>query len=381
MIRNRTQLNFLTEVITPVDSSSRRSYWAMQYCSVLETLYFQNNLEFSMSKNCPDGVIPTLGLFKGNAHVVNFFQKIKSNVVNHAMQYFLNHYLFNHGQFLLRELIDCLDKKFNLDRHIEKQDVIFGFVVGKDSLILKPDFKGFEVFVPFENGKFIKLSEILEEVSSSDMLIVLKTMPKTGGPHLKTYAFFCEVEGNNGQEMFRNGYSLKSNKGKYRHVYFSVSDRKQKIDGNPIKERITINNVSSSVNDVILVHFSESHDIILDYKKAIQDFHCLLSLNADSVQIDEKNPLNQGRKDIVNLIQTYWNKPAIELIMILRDMVKPIDISSERVGLAKQRHYSENRSQLYDVTRVFEPSESNHLTLTIPEFITNSSGMLIDKVN
>jgi hypothetical protein len=105
----------LVKLIEPAVIGDLKSYWAMHFCAVLETLYEHKNLAYNFQKTIHFSQPRTLSSFVGSSER-GFFARIRENVRNWGLQYFLCHYLMSReGYNVFSALIDHISNNYNFD--------------------------------------------------------------------------------------------------------------------------------------------------------------------------------------------------------------------------------------------------------------------------
>ncbi|MDC9606831.1 hypothetical protein [Xenorhabdus griffiniae] len=125
------------------------------------------------------------------------------------------------------------------------------------------------------------------------------------------YGFVGEIEGNDGQKLFRGNYLGNITKSRYSSFYIGASDRRK--GGH--KDKITI---TRELNKYIL-HFSESLSIIKDFNSVIS----ILEMFFDGHYENALKLINDvAHKEIIELISKKWNSLINQWNYLLESQIK-----------------------------------------------------------
>lgn len=288
----------LVQVIEPTIINDPKSYWAMHFCSVLETLYEHKQLEFNIQKSTHYSQPKTLASFVG-ASEQGFFARMRESVRNWGLQYFLCHYLAsNDGNMLFNKLIEQISNNYNFDllRNYHSYGV---FVCGIDS------YSGAE-FLRNTNASIFGYTEknivnVWDDIKYVDLCILIR---RNIGDTLDS-ALLGEVEGNKGQKLFVNsGWGKKSSM-----CLFGVGVKQGETE-------ISIQNIRLENSVKTIATLGSEHSVIDDFHAAIGLMEIFLSMNHQ-----HKICTVLGQSEIIEIIRSNWNSPVDGLIETLRGFI------------------------------------------------------------
>jgi len=294
------------QVIKPAIIGDHKSYWAMHFCSVLEVLYEHKQLEFNLQKQIPLSTPKTLASFVGISEK-GFFARMRENVQNWGLQYFLCHYLAsNEGVDLFKVLIDHISNNYNFD--LLKNYHSYGvFVCGIDS------YCGAE-FLKTTNASIFgytqdNIQSAFEDIKYVDLCILIK---RQAGDTLDS-ALFGEVEGNKGNKLLGspNYWKKKSSR-----CLFGIGVQ-------PNGAQITVHNVrlENSVKTVAIL--GSEHSVIEDFRAAIGIMEIFLCYNRN-----HNIKAFPGQREVLDIIKSHWNQPVDQLIEVLRSFIVRVDVAN-----------------------------------------------------
>lgn len=291
----------LVKLIEPALIGDVKSYWAMHFCAVLETLYEHKNLEFNFQK-FSYGQPQTLSNFVGTIER-GFFARIRENVRNWGLQYFLCHYLMcNEGYGVFKTLIDNISDNHNIDllRNFHSYGV---FVCGIDSYSGDSFLKTTKAGILGYNDKTIQ--NVWEDIKYVDLCILIK---RNEGDLLDT-ALLGEVEGNKASKLSRSGFWDK----KSSVCLFGIGVQQGWKD-------IEVQNVRTNSGIKSIVSLGSDFSVIDDFQAAIGMMETFLTLNPH-----HKVSRIPGQIDVIDIIRCYWSRPITSLIEELRTMIHKVD--------------------------------------------------------
>jgi len=297
--------NFIAELIQPNVIGDLKSYWAMHFCSILETLYEHKQLEFCIQSLIPTHQQRSLSNFVGEAER-GFFSRIRDNINNWGLQYFLCHYLASpDGHNVFHRIISEISNNYNFD--LLKNFHSYGiFICGIDS------YSG-EQFLKTTTAAILGYTEytiqnVWEDIKYVDLCILIKRLP---GDTLDT-AILGEVEGNKGRKLFAPDFWEK----KSSMCLFGIGVAQGGAE-------ISIHNIELENSIKTVVTLGSNFSVVDDFKIALGMMEVFLSLNHK-----QKIQLIDGQKEIVEIIKYYWNKPIDELITALRTMINRVETAN-----------------------------------------------------
>ncbi|WP_421341634.1 hypothetical protein [Aeromonas veronii] len=295
----------VVKIIEPALIGDLKSYWAMHFCAVLEVLYEHKNLEFNFQKTIPYKLPKTLASFVGISER-GFFARIRENVRNWGLQYFLCHYLMSaEGYNVFKVLADNISNNYNFDllRNIRSYGV---FVCGIDS------YSG-SIFLQNTNAGILgynekTISNVWEDIKYVDLCILIE---RNEGDLLDT-AILGEVEGNKALKLFGSSYWGK----KSSVCLFGIGVQQG-------SKYIEIHNFRTESGIKSIVSLGSNFAVIDDFQSAIGLMEIFLSLNHQ-----HKVFTIPGQSDVVEIIRQHWNQPIENLIAVLRGMINRVDSAS-----------------------------------------------------
>ncbi|PMX22192.1 MULTISPECIES: hypothetical protein [unclassified Pseudomonas] len=285
------------------------SYWAAFYCSILKTIRYQKNLAhgWGSSKSLQD--------YKGELRESGFFKGMKNTVSNHAFEYVMVDFLKTRsGLSHFKKLCENILSDFDINGFdITLMNI---FKVGTDSELFNANanYDKTDLLMLLPGGIKAKRTSIIQGYSIgstlkySDLFIIISNGEETIG-------FVGEVEGNHGEDLYRQSYYEK-NTLKNKHCTFgvSVSDKKTHA-GTSIKNSITLNR--SEIVGRWILNFSKSNYYITDYHHAIENLQNLIEGHFGYMSAIADN----GHTKILDLIKLGWKKDIFDLINQLEGLV------------------------------------------------------------
>lgn len=288
----------MIKLIKPGIIGDLKSYWAMHFCAVLETLYEHKQLQFTFRRNIPEEQPKTLANL--NAYTEHsFLARIRNNLYNWGLQYFLCHYLMSHeGHRVFDILMAEISNNYNFD--LKKNYYSYGvFVCGIDS------YSGEQFLNTTTAGIFGYNKEtiinVYEDIKYVDLCFLIT---RSQGDTLNT-AILGEVEGNNAVKLNRETFWKK----KSSFCSFGIGVKNSKED-------ISVENIRTESGVKTIVTLSSHFPVIDDFKIAIGIMETFFSISPA-----HKMQLVDGQREIVEIIKYHWDKPIDELIGNLRSMV------------------------------------------------------------
>ncbi|HDZ8982163.1 hypothetical protein ACET6Z_16490 [Aeromonas veronii] len=298
-------MNEIIKVIKPGIRDDLESYWAMHFCSALEALYEHKQLQFNIQKNIPLQHPRTLANF--NAHTEQMFlSRIRHNLYNWGLQYFLCHYLMtNEGASVFNALMDEISNNYNFDlkRNFHSYGV---FVCGIDSYSGAHFLNTTNAAIFGYNEKTI--ANVFEDIKYVDLCFLITRFV---GDTLNT-AILGEVEGNNAIKLNRESFWSK----KSSFCSFGIGI------GN-INNDIEIINVRTDTGVKTILTLGSKFDVVDDFKISIGILETFFAISPQHVQ-----QFVPGQKQIIDIVRYYWDKPIVELIETLRAKVSRVEAAS-----------------------------------------------------
>jgi len=120
------------QIVQPSLVGDLKSYWAMHFGSILETLREQKQLKYSFQRSIPSEITPSISSLVSNTSP-SFFGQLKSSISNFGLQYFLCHYLMSReGGSAVSAILNGISNAYGND--LASNVKSFGvFVCGIDS--------------------------------------------------------------------------------------------------------------------------------------------------------------------------------------------------------------------------------------------------------
>ncbi|WP_422475315.1 hypothetical protein [Endozoicomonas sp. ALB032] len=298
-------MNEVIRLIKPGFRDSFESYWAMHFCSVLETLYEHKQLQFNIKKSIPQEHPRTLANF--NAHTEQMFlSRIRNNIYNWGLQYFLCHYLMSaEGKPVFDSLMSEISNNygFDLKRNFHSYGV---FVCGIDSYSGANFLNATTAEIFGYNEKTI--SNVYEDIKYVDLCFIINRFQ---GDTLNT-AILGEVEGNNAVKLNRENFWNKKSS------FCSFGIGVGKIDSD--MELVNLR-AESGIKTVLTL--GSQFDVIEDFKIAIGILETFFSITPN-----HRLQFVAGQKEVVDIIRYFWDKPITDLIETLRAKVSRVETAS-----------------------------------------------------
>ncbi|SDY09690.1 hypothetical protein [Nitrosomonas halophila] len=297
--------NQIVRLIQPNVIGNPKSYWAMHFCAILETLWEHKQLQFSFTRSVPSPEPKTLSnLMSASDH--GFFSRVTSSIHNWGLQYFLCHYLMSHeGQNTIISLLDSISDNYNVDLRAQMQS--YGvFVCGIDS------YSGHSFLQNTNAGIFgyteKTISNVWEDIKYVDLCILIR---RSSQEMLDT-AILGEVEGNNAVKLYRESFWNK----KSSFCSFGIGVRTG-------LDRTTIENYRTDTGVKTIVTLGSKFPVIEDFKIAVGLMGAFFNMSPSAVL-----QFVPGQAEIVELIRQSWREPVDSLIEQLRSLVVRVDSAS-----------------------------------------------------
>jgi hypothetical protein len=293
--------NFV-KLIEPAVIGDLKSYWAMHFCAVLETLYEHKQLEYNFQKTIPSSLPMTLASLVGISER-GFFARIRENLRNWGLQYFLCHYLMSReGYNVFVEIIDNISNNYNFN--ILDNFYSYGvFVCGIDS------FSG-EHFLRNTNAGLLgytdkTIQNAWEDIKYVDLCILI--IRNEGD--LLNIALLGEVEGNKAPKLFGSNFWGK----KSSVCLFGIGVQQG-------EKNIYVQNIKTESGIKSIVTLGSNFSVIDDFQSAIGMMEIFLSMHHQ-----HKVFTIPGQSDIVETIRQHWCQPIDLLIEQLRALIYRVD--------------------------------------------------------
>lgn len=304
-----------TQVIKPAIISDLLSYWAMHFCSVIETLYEHKQLKYDFRSVVPGHTVMTFASYIGTLPQ-SAFENMSSYIRNWGMQYLMAHYLTtSSGKEIVNSLINTLIEDDIALRNVSQGIYNYGvYVTGSDSYVssqvISNIFSAMNAVVYGFNPDEIFL--IKRNVNQVDLSIAVDAYNSVKGVY-ETFLLFGEVEGNYGARVTKNNFWMK--KSQYCHFGIGVLD---------VEEPLHI--VKRPVNNrwvPCLMIGSDYH--------VLKDFHRAMGI-IELITTKGRNGLAQIKEDSINyileVILDHYHHPIEVLINKLRSLIVKDDAAS-----------------------------------------------------
>ena len=235
-------MNFIIEPISLGIITNHKSYWANHFYSIIQTMYYHNNLEYKLYN------YDTLNSMRGTLPP-NFFDSLEQYLKNWGLQYFLVNFLNydSSASNIVTELINRLSIEYGVKFSKDLKDRKF-HISGSDSKLTNTLHDRFTTLFPLElNGM---KGDIQNMIKRSDICLILIN-PNTN----EKVGIFGEVEGLKGYKLNRLSYW--DNKPDFSIFSFGVRDGKNK---QIYFDTLRVNNINK-----IQCFFESSNPIIQDF--------------------------------------------------------------------------------------------------------------------
>ncbi len=298
-------MNDVIKLVKPKIRDDLKSYWAMHFCAVLEALHEHKQLQFNFQKSIPQPHPKTLANL--NAHTEQMFlSKIRSNLYNWGLQYFLCHYLMSfEGKAVFDVLMDEISNNYDFD--LKRNFYSYGvFVCGIDSYSGTHFLNTTTAAIFGYNEKTI--ANVYEDIKYVDLCFLIT---RYQGDTMNT-AILGEVEGNNAIKLNRESFWNK----KSSFCSFGIGVGKT-------LNNIELQNIRTDTGIKTILTLGANFDVVEDFKISIGILETFFSISPQ-----HKLQFVDGQKDIVEIIRYHWDKPIVELIEILRNMLSRVDTAS-----------------------------------------------------
>lgn len=300
--------NPLVNIVQPGIIADQKSYWAMHFCSILETLHQQKQLKYSFRRSIPDEAPQSLANLVANTPP-SFFGQLKGSITNFGLQYFLAHYLMSYeGRNAVVSVLNGIANAYDVD--LAGSLSSFGVsVCGVDSYSGHQFLQSTDAVIFGYNEHTIQ--NVWRDINYVDLCILLerKIFPYK-------VAVLGEVEGNNGAKLLRDSFwDQKSS-----FCSFGIGVVTNDSGHMTIQTFQTLSGLKT------ILTLSSSFSVVEDFKTAIDTLDVLFSMRPHI-----KIPLHDGMEDVVNLIRHHWNYSVEGLIKDLKSMIVSLD--STEVGV------------------------------------------------
>ncbi|EPO8227275.1 hypothetical protein ACUF44_004319, partial [Providencia rettgeri] len=302
--------------IEPKLINNTTSYWAMFYAAIFKALSYQTNMQHPLGEQSPQS-------HRGNLSTPsNYLAGISDHLRNHAFEYLMMDLLRSEYGDITRDiLVTRLLSLYGITDFEYKYLNIYK--MGKDSIHHKLQLKNsfdIKVITP-KNPNLLACSKTnyqaftfpihtaFENFPYSDLLLIVSD----GKNH--TYGFLGEIEGKNGQQLFRNSYWSKG-KGDYATFAIGISS-KNTLKIGAEKHQLSHNTVifSDEMNRQIL-NYSNFSAFAVDYVKAVNNMELFFNGQTKHLSIEDK-----GHAYITDIIMKNWDKPSGYIIELLNQHV------------------------------------------------------------
>ncbi|MER1077024.1 hypothetical protein AAA612_03985 [Pseudomonas aeruginosa] len=299
----------LVEIIKPGIYKNLNSYWAMHYCSILETLCEHKTIEHGFQRRYMANSDPTLGNLAAKAGYAFFFE-IKNSLQNFGLQSLLCHYLVsNEGWPIFKDIVEKISDLHNFDFSSATQE--YGvFVSAKD-------FRSGEQFIRDNNPILIgwknpSYRDAVEKVHYADLCILLKGVEQN-------FAILGEVEGNHGGELLLNSFWSRK---KSEYYSFGIGVRRY-----PRRRTISPHTPlppPTLTGQWIWTEYGWKYVITIDSEYSIvRDFHDAIGTIQTLMTLGPRQRANYDPSllPVLNLIKSKWDDHILDLIHELRSML------------------------------------------------------------
>ncbi|SFO39880.1 hypothetical protein SAMN03159304_03122 [Pseudomonas sp. NFACC24-1] len=299
------------EIIKPAVFVDMNSYWAMHFCSILETLYDQKTIEHGFQKSYMGDVFPSLRNLTSRAGFA-FFNSIKMSVQNFGLQSLLCHYLTSaEGWPVFSNIMVNISNNYNYD--------FMGLSTQYGVFISGKDFQSGSKFISDNNPELLGYNsmthaEAAEKVAYADLCFLLRGEERN-------FAVLGEVEGNHGQQLVSGGYWEKKN-GLYYSFGIGVRRRNQDLSQALSGQQknppvITGGWVNTSVGNKYVVMIDSDHSVVQDFYNAVGTIQLFMTMGAD-----QRANYDPVLYPILNVIKQNWDGHILDLLQYLRGMLK-----------------------------------------------------------
>jgi len=287
------------------------AYWAMHYCSILETLNEQKTMTHGFQKNYMTDVSPTLHNFAAKAGFA-FFRDIKQSLKNFGLQSLLCHYLTSsEGSPIFFDIMSKLSDCHNYD--LSTNPYHYGVFISCK------DFASGMRFIEENNPILLGYEPMLhnqaaQKVAYADLCFLLKSEEQN-------LAILGEVEGNHGGELLLKSFWSRK-KGEYYSFGIGVKKRVIKKTNiftgkiEPEPSNITGQWIKTEYGWKYVVIIESDHSLIDDFHAAIDTIQIFLTMGPEQRANYEPSLL-----PVLNLIKQNWNSDIIFLIQELRELL------------------------------------------------------------
>ncbi|MHC2598851.1 hypothetical protein ACVLVH_004532 [Kluyvera sp. 1366] len=299
-----------------------KSYWAGIYLSVLESLVFQNNTAIGFHQLLKKELPLTLASLKANSNMSTLNALLSTTYKNHSFEYIIRN-MFNTYKYqtLFFNLIDKLCEENDCDSRSPLYCKYF--ILGKDSVTQHPEIDRFDFRVKTKDGWISDKSKIKEYMQHCDAAIQVSYYEEK----IKVL-FLGEIEGKHGDKLLRPSFWINDKKGlaENRCFHFGIgvtpTPDDLKITENLPRQKVSQTLVPVGKNNVVVNTFEQVTDLPSDVYYALEDMKKKFNDN----EFNKPNSLfsdifYNSIKIVLDLINEYWNKNIMELLIELRKLI------------------------------------------------------------
>jgi len=310
----------IVEIIKPGVYTNLNSYWAMHFCSILETLYEQNTIQHGFQRNYMENIEPTLENLVTKAGFA-FFQLIQNSLQNFGFQILLRHYLCSsEGHPIVSDIISKVSDLHKYDFLSETNE--YGvFISCKD---FESGRRFAEKYSPIllgsnPNPNNLHLQEISDKISYADLCILLK------GDGCN-YGVLGEVEGNHSAKLCRNSF-WERKAGEY--YFFGIGVRQRACNysrapgGQVNPSSMTGGWVSTNCGYKYIIEIESDNSVVKDFYDAIGTVCTLMTLGPK-----HRATYDSSLLPVLNLIKQGWSDNIVDLIKKLRHLLVQSDYAT-----------------------------------------------------
>jgi len=296
--------------------TNQRSYWSTHFYSVLECLRYHNTLQWPGRKLSDLGKVNWSLEDLRSVAPPNFFQLIDAYMRNWGMQYFFATFLNRYeAQPIVQAMINKLAELWNCPFGTTEYSF---YISGRDSDLGRQVSLRFDEIFP--NKVLLDEPNQQKVIDFSDLCMILKSKEHFDEQgNQKRLGLFGEVEGNNGEDIFKAKYWS----GKSNYCVFAFG-----VVAEPGSSAYISAKLVGQVNRA-LVTFQTGHSVVKDFRTILWWMAHLFMygrLAALPPNIDEEIGF------FLNFIKSRFDKDIVELISELGEFVHLDDVIQSHPG-------------------------------------------------
>ena len=313
-----------TTVVKPGLIGDNNAYWAMHFCSIIETLYDNNRMKVRFNSPLMGKHTPTMRNLVSLAGE-GYFSLIKDQFRNFGLQNLLCHYLMSYeGREVLNTILINLSDYRNVDILANMSQ--FGVFISCR------DFRSGTNFAVEHNPYLLGhenvfYNSVYNSLKFADLCILFRMRTNPNQESATLFGILGEVEGNNGQDLKRPAFW--GRKGLYLSFGIGVNPKPK---GEKRSNQFQLNDctcqwVNAADGYKFVAIFESEHHLVTDYLDAIGTIEHLNKFGPNHPFLT-----HYPARHILNIVRDGWDKSVDILITELRRYLAPNELASLRTN-------------------------------------------------